>query len=202
MHQQVPPHKENKMQQSSQVAYCLTPLGALEIHACADGIVAVRFPDVQSDRSLAGVRHQDIRTELPPAAEFQLLSIQAQEPVAQLLQQAAGQLAQYFGGKRQTFDLPLAASGTVFQQQVWQQLIRIPFGQTQSYGELAQHLGNKNAMRAVGAANGRNPIAIIVPCHRVIGADGKLTGYAGGLDRKVWLLQHEQRVNQPIHSNN
>ncbi len=189
------------MQQSPQVAYCLSPLGALEIYANAKGIAAVHFPDVQKDRSLAGLRHQDVTAAASQSDDFQLLSVQADGAVALLLQQAAAQLAEYFAGTRQNFDLPLAASGTAFQQQVWQQLCRVPYGQTQSYGELALRLGNKNAMRAVGAANGRNPIAIIVPCHRVIGADGKLTGYAGGLHRKVWLLQHEQRIVNVIHSN-
>jgi len=189
------------MQQSPQVAYCLSPLGALEIYANATGINAVHFPDVQKDRSLAGLRHQDVTAAASQSDDFQLLSVQADGAVALLLQQAAAQLAEYFAGTRQHFDLPLAASGTAFQQQVWQQLCQVPYGQTQSYGELALRLGNKNAMRAVGAANGRNPIAIIVPCHRVIGADGKLTGYAGGLDRKVWLLQHEQRIANAIHSN-
>lgn len=188
------------MQPSSQVAYCLSPLGALEIYANAAGITAVHFPDVEKDRGLAGVRHQDAPVTVSDSADFQLLSVQAEGAVALLLQHAAAQLAEYFAGSRQHFDLPLAARGTAFQQQVWQQLIRVPYGHTQSYGELALLLGNKNAMRAVGAANGRNPIAIIVPCHRVIGADGKLTGYAGGLNRKVWLLQHEQRIANAVHS--
>lgn len=104
---------------------------------------------------------------------------------------AQQQLSEYFSGARRQFDLALDVSGTVFQQQVWQQLAKIPFGQTQSYGWLAQQLGKPKAVRAVGAANGKNPLSIIVPCHRVIGANGKLTGYAGGLAAKQWLLQHE-----------
>jgi methylated-DNA-[protein]-cysteine S-methyltransferase len=87
--------------------------------------------------------------------------------------------------------LPLSAAGTDFQKQVWRELTRIPFGQTRSYGQLAKRLGNPNGSRAVGLANGRNPIAIIVPCHRVIGADGSLTGFGGGIERKEWLLSHE-----------
>ena len=188
------------MSSAINTAYCMSPLGALEIHACPAGLVAVHFPSVMQDRSLAGARH----TELPAMRDendtFELLQLQADSQTRSLLQQTAEQLRQYFAGERQTFNLPLAAPGTAFQQQVWQQLTRIPFGQTQSYGELAQKLGNKNAMRAVGAANGRNPIAIIVPCHRVIGADGKLTGYAGGLGRKIWLLQHEQRLADSVRS--
>lgn len=104
---------------------------------------------------------------------------------------AVGQLEEYFAGRRLSFDLPLAPTGTGFQQKVWQALREIPYGRTESYGELARRIGQPTASRAVGAANGRNPIAIIVPCHRVIGANGALTGFGGGLDRKQWLLRHE-----------
>jgi methylated-DNA-[protein]-cysteine S-methyltransferase len=102
------------------------------------------------------------------------------------------QLAEYFAGQRQQFDVPLKLTGTPFQQRVWQQLVRIPFGTTITYGQLAQRVGKPTASRAVGHANGRNPISIIVPCHRVIGANGKLTGYAGGVDKKEWLLAWER----------
>jgi methylated-DNA-[protein]-cysteine S-methyltransferase len=108
---------------------------------------------------------------------------------------AARQLKEYFAGKRREFDLPLRMEGTEFQQRVWRELTKIPFGETRSYGQLAQRLNNPNGSRAVGLANGRNPIAVIVPCHRVIGADGSLTGFGGGLDRKEWLLTHE---GQPV----
>ena len=108
---------------------------------------------------------------------------------------AARQLKEYFAGKRREFDLPLRMAGTEFQQSVWRELTKIPFGETRSYGHLAKRLNNPNGSRAVGLANGRNPIAIIVPCHRVIGADGSLTGFGGGLDRKEWLLTHE---GQPV----
>jgi methylated-DNA-[protein]-cysteine S-methyltransferase len=104
------------------------------------------------------------------------------------------QLAEYFAGERQQFDVPLKLVGTAFQLRVWQELVRIPFGTTISYARLAQRLGKPTASRAVGHANGRNPISIIVPCHRVIGADGKLTGYAGGVDKKQWLLAWERRA--------
>ncbi len=104
------------------------------------------------------------------------------------------QLAEYFAGDRQQFDVPLKLAGTAFQLRVWQELVRIPFGTTISYAQLAQRLGNPTASRAVGHANGRNPISIIVPCHRVIGADGKLAGYAGGVDKKRWLLAWERRA--------
>ena len=108
--------------------------------------------------------------------------------------QVRQQLEQYFAGQRQCFDLPLNPGGTDFQQQVWHYLPQIPYGTTIAYGTLAAMLGKPGAARAVGAANGRNPISIIVPCHRVIAADRQLTGYAGGIDRKRWLLQHEQAL--------
>ena len=108
-----------------------------------------------------------------------------------VLAEAVRQLRAYFGRDLKEFDLPLAPQGSDFQTSVWAQLLQIGYGETASYGELAHKLGKPSAMRAVGAANGQNPIAIIVPCHRVIGADGSLTGYGGGLHRKIWLLQHE-----------
>ncbi|MDX1539524.1 methylated-DNA--[protein]-cysteine S-methyltransferase [Arsukibacterium sp.] len=116
----------------------------------------------------------------------------ADKPSA-LTNKAASQLQQYFAGSLTQFDLPLAATGTAFQQQVWQALCKLSFGQTCSYADIAREIANPKAVRAVGAANGKNPIAIVVPCHRVIGANGSLTGYAGGLDNKAWLLRHEQQ---------
>ena len=113
--------------------------------------------------------------------------------------QALLQLEQYFAGQRTAFDLPLdLTAGTEFQQQVWQALLRIPSGQTSSYGAVAALLGNQAAVRAVGAAVGRNPVSIIVPCHRVVGATGALTGYAGGLERKTALLQLENALPQQL----
>lgn len=102
------------------------------------------------------------------------------------------QLGEYFAGRRDRFDLPLAPKGDEFHQRVWKLLAEIPFGETRSYGELARQLGNASLAQAVGAANGRNPLSVIVPCHRVVGADGNLTGYAGGLDRKRFLLELEE----------
>jgi methylated-DNA-[protein]-cysteine S-methyltransferase len=104
------------------------------------------------------------------------------------------QLAEYFAGERQQFDLPLKLAGTPFQLQVWQELMRIPYGATISYAALAERIGRPSASRAVGRANGCNPISILVPCHRVIGADGTLTGYAGGIEKKRWLLDWESRT--------
>ena len=109
----------------------------------------------------------------------------------EVLQQTQAQLVEYFAGKRCSFDLPLAPQGTEFQRQVWWELANIPFGKTISYAELATRLGRPTATRAVGAANGRNPIPIVLPCHRVIGADGSLTGFGGGLPTKQFLLQLE-----------
>lgn len=105
--------------------------------------------------------------------------------------EARRQMEAYFAGELTEFDLPLNMIGTEFQKTVWRELLNIPFGVTISYGELAERVGNPSASRAVGAANGRNPISIIVPCHRVIGSNGKLTGYGGGIERKEWLLAHE-----------
>jgi methylated-DNA-[protein]-cysteine S-methyltransferase len=102
------------------------------------------------------------------------------------------QLDAYFAGTRDRFDVELAAVGTPWQRRVWDALMDVPYGQTMSYAELADLLGRPTACRAVGAANGRNPISVIVPCHRLIGSDGSLTGYAGGLERKAWLLEHER----------
>lgn len=107
---------------------------------------------------------------------------------------AAQQLEEYFQGTRTTFDLPLGAAGTAFQHRVWDALADIPYGRTMSYGEIARIIGAPRASRAVGAAIGRNPISIVVPCHRVVGASGLLTGYAHGVDRKRWLLDHERET--------
>ena len=109
-----------------------------------------------------------------------------------LLTATARQLDAYFGGRLRRFDVPLGLAGTPFQQRVWSALRDIPFGETRSYGQLADAIGKPSAMRAVGAANGRNPISIVVPCHRVIGADGSLTGFGGGIERKKFLLALEQ----------
>jgi methylated-DNA-[protein]-cysteine S-methyltransferase len=123
----------------------------------------------------------------------------AQNGAAGPLPMVVRQLQEYFAGKRRKFELPLRMQGTAFQQRVWRELIEIPYGETWSYGQLAKRIGNPSASRAVGLANGRNPIAVIVPCHRVIGADGSLTGFGGGLPRKRWLLTHEgMPVTRPL----
>ena len=111
---------------------------------------------------------------------------------APVLELAARQLAEYFAGERRVFTVPLSPAGTPFQKRVWEALPSIPYGETSTYGAVAQRIGNPNACRAVGMANNRNPLPIIIPCHRVVGRDGSLTGYAGGLDRKQFLLDLER----------
>jgi methylated-DNA-[protein]-cysteine S-methyltransferase len=115
-----------------------------------------------------------------------------------VLAAAREELIAYCEGTRQTFSVPLAPQGTSFQQRVWRALLDIPFGETESYGQLARRIGSPNAARAVGLANGKNPIAIIIPCHRVIGTSGALVGYGGGLPRKRWLLEHEARCRTSV----
>lgn len=116
--------------------------------------------------------------------------------IPKILQQAVFQLNEYFNGNRTVFKLKLNPNGTEFQQKVWQELLQIPYGKTISYLELSKKLGDVKAIRAVASANGKNPLWIVVPCHRVIGSDGSLTGYAGGLWRKQWLLEHERGEKQ------
>lgn len=118
------------------------------------------------------------------------------EIIPELLEDAVYQLKEYFEGKRKDFNLDLNPQGTEFQQRVWQALLELPYGKTTSYLELSKILGDVKAIRAVAAANGKNPLWIVIPCHRVIGSDGSLTGYAGGLHRKKWLLEHESPVKQ------
>jgi len=142
---------------------------------------------MSSDTALTGL-YMDVAAN---ASGTDLRAGAREDPGAGVLGRALQQLRDYFSGSRRTFDLPLALGGTDFQQRVWRTLSEIPYGETWSYGQLARRIGNPAASRAVGLANGRNPISIILPCHRVIGADGSLTGYGGGLPRKQWLLAHE-----------
>ena len=151
--------------------YLSSPIGSLLLAADATGLREITFP-----KNGAPVPPQPDWHEDPSAFT---------EPIRQL--------RAYFAGDLETFDLPLSPQGTPFQQTVWSELLNIPFGETISYGELAKRIGNPNASRAVGLANGSNPIPIVVPCHRVIGANGKLTGYGGGLPIKEKLLALERR---------
>ena len=152
-----------------------SPVGELKLVASDKGLTAILWEcDRDSDRVRLGDQMED-----------------AAHPV---LVAAATQIGEYFDGKRTAFDLPLDFRGTDFQKSVWGALLTIPFGETRSYAEIARAVGRPTAFRAVGAANGRNPISIIAPCHRVVGSDGTLTGFAGGLEAKALLLRIEGRV--------
>lgn len=129
--------------------------------------------------------------ELPGSREGSFERWLFRRPETPALRAALTELREYFAGKRRRFDVPVEPAGTEFQQQVWKAIAAIPFGKTIAYGEIAEQLGGPDLSRAVGAATGANPIPIIIPCHRVIGADGSMTGYGGGLRMKVWLLRHE-----------
>lgn len=139
---------------------------------------------VADDGALCGL-YMDLQRHRPPQEVFG-------EPDPSPFGEVVAQLAAYFAGDLKEFDLPMAMAGTPFQRSVWAGLLEIPYGETTSYGELAQRLGNPNASRAVGLANGKNPIGIIVPCHRVVGSTGSLTGYGGGIERKRQLLAFER----------
>jgi methylated-DNA-[protein]-cysteine S-methyltransferase len=151
-----------------------------------------------SGRGLAGLGFSDL-SETPsrciemPSHSFEMESpgIEMPSHSTQMASRIKSQLNEYFSRKRKVFDLEIDLQGTDFQKQVWMELLKIPYGKTISYKELALRLGNHGVIRAAGAANGANPVSIIVPCHRVIGSDGSLTGYAGGLWRKKWLLELE-----------
>jgi methylated-DNA-[protein]-cysteine S-methyltransferase len=143
--------------------YYESPIGLVEVGSTAGAITSLYFVDER--------RPDMLRDELG--------------------EEAVRQVAEYFEGKRREFDVPVSLVGTKFQKLVLGELLKIPFGNTVSYGDIARAIGKPTAVRAVGAANGQNPISIIVPCHRVIGNDGRLTGYGGGLWRKQWLLKHE-----------
>jgi len=146
-----------------------SPVGPLTVTATDDAVVSIAFGDTTDGASDEPRDHPVLRA-------------------------AAAQLEEYFDGARTEFDLPLAPEGTRFQTEAWAVLRDIPFGETITYGEQARRLGDRNKSRAVGAANGKNPIPIVVPCHRVVGSNGHLTGFAGGIDTKAWLLDHELRV--------
>jgi methylated-DNA-[protein]-cysteine S-methyltransferase len=149
-------------------AFLKTPLGYLEINGTEKGISKIEFLDFS-------VRIKRVPASLKPCVE---------------------QLKEYFQGKRHSFTIDLNLSGSSFQMKVWTELMKIPYGTTISYLELARRVGDIKALRAVGGANGANPVVILVPCHRVIGSDGKLVGYGGGIKRKKWLLEHEHAFSQ------
>ena len=152
-----------------ETAFIQTPLGMAKLEGDEKGLTAVT-----------------VLEEFVPVSE----------PIPEVLEDAVYQLQEYFEGRRESFSLSLNPTGTDFQKKVWNELQKIPFGKTVSYLDLSKTLGDVKAIRAVAAANGKNPVWIIIPCHRVIGTDGSLTGYAGGLHRKKWLLDHESPVKQ------
>ncbi|MCU0432722.1 MAG: methylated-DNA--[protein]-cysteine S-methyltransferase [Bacteroidia bacterium] len=156
-------------------SYYESPIGRLPLIAGENALIAVLWENDNPERVSLPDNLRDEENEV--------------------LVQTRKQLSEYFAGNRKVFDLPLQMNGTPFQQSIWQQLQKIPFGETRSYGQLAKHIGQPTASRAVGAANGKNPISIIVPCHRVIGTGGKLTGFAGGIEAKEFLLRLEGKLN-------
>ena len=151
-----------------QIVFITTPLGIAKIMGDEHGISEISI-----------LKEGELTTKIP-----------------QELQDCVTQLEQYFDGKRTQFDFKINPKGTAFQQKVWQELLNIPFGKTISYLDLSKKLGDPKAIRAAATANGKNPLWIVIPCHRVIGTDGSLTGYAGGLWRKKWLLEHENPTKQ------
>ena len=161
-----------------ETAYFKTPLGIAKISGDENGISVISVSD-----------EGDSRAKIEQAKQISLI-------IPTVLQDAVSQLEDYFEGGKTDFTFKLNPTGTEFQQKVWQGLLEIPFGKTMSYLELSKKLGDVKAIRAVASANGKNPLWIVVPCHRVIGTDGSLTGYAGGLWRKKWLLEHENPSNQ------
>ena len=162
----------------------------MRTHAVIDSVVGT-LTLVADDGAIVGL-YMNLQRHRPDDDELGELETRSRE--AEPFKTAAVQLDAYFAGRLTRFDLPLAPVGSVFQQRVWAALQEIPYGQTESYGELAERIGSPGGARAVGLANGKNPITIIIPCHRVVGADGSLTGYGGGLDRKKLLLDLETRV--------
>ncbi len=156
-----------------------TPIGRVHVAATSTGVARIELPD-----SNAG-----LRMNVWLALHFPETSIRA--GVTPILKRAIGQLEAYFTAARTEFSFPFDLRGTAFQMAVWQQVLKIPFGETKTYGEIAAAVGSPRAVRAVGAAQAANPVPIVVPCHRVIGSNGRLTGYAGGLETKRWLLEHE-----------
>lgn len=148
-----------------------SPVGTLRLYVSDAGLRAILWPDEREGR-----------------VTFEEDVVDGQHPV---LTETAAQLEAYIAGDRDDFDLPLDPTGTEFQRDVWEALLEIPYGETRTYGELADRLERPGAARAVGAATGRNPISIVIPCHRLVGSSGALTGFAGGIDTKRWLLDHE-----------
>ncbi len=158
------------MEKQLYYTYLASPVGFLKLTSNETALVSVNFCDSAGKKSAT---------------------------ITAILEQTMKQLAEYFQGTRVQFNLKLAPEGTAFQQKVWEQVLKVPFGDTTSYLDIALQTGSSKNTRAVGLANGKNPIPIIIPCHRIIGSNGKLTGYAGGIERKRWLLHHELSNTTP-----
>jgi AraC family transcriptional regulator of adaptative response/methylated-DNA-[protein]-cysteine methyltransferase len=163
-------------------SYIETPIGVMVAGAVEEGICLLEF----TDRRMLNTEYKDLA---------RLLKTSIEEGENKHIKEIGKQLKEYFEGSRKEFTVPLVTPGTGFQQEVWQELQRIPFGSTRSYQEQAEALNKSGAVRAVANANGMNRISIVIPCHRIIGSDGNLTGYGGGLWRKKWLLDHEKRFS-------
>ncbi len=166
----------------------------MRLVATDEAVTEIDFASARGRTPRAGARaipHPAVRPVLDRGERHPILDRADRHSI---LDRAERELAAYFAGRLRRFTIPLAPEGTPFQRAVWAALATIPFGETRSYSDVARAVGRPRAVRAVGAANGRNPLALVLPCHRVIGASGALTGYAGGIDRKEWLLAHEQRA--------
>jgi O-6-methylguanine DNA methyltransferase len=161
---------------NNSITFYNSPIGKLKIVSNQRGVISLRFVDDDTSEEFSTIR-------------------------SPILTNCLIQLDEYFRGERKTFIVPISYNGTPFQKTVWKELTNIPFGQTRSYKDIAIKLGNSNASRIIGRANSNNPVVIIVPCHRVIGANNKLRGYTGGIWRKKWLLDHEKQHHESLSSN-
>ncbi len=165
------------------LAYLETPIGVLEIGGSQRAITSILFlDDLNKESYIAYLKKDSNKKDCNYIGE-----------VPKVIEMVMEQLQEYFKGERKCFQIPVEFEGTEFQKISWNELTKIPYGETISYKEQAISMGREKSVRAVGAANGKNKLSIIIPCHRVIGSNGKLTGYAGGIDRKAWLLEHERK---------
>jgi len=194
--------KEDKAK--TYIIYFKSPIGLIKITGIDEGITGVEFCDSEEHLNMNKVTNVTEVTEFRKVTEIsEVNEVSAiNEDLPQMVKKCVKQLDEYFRGERRNFSLNIIfTQGTEFQKKVWKALMEIPYGKTASYGEIAKTVGNEKAARAVGNANNKNPISIIVPCHRVIGSNGSLIGYGGGLWRKQWLLDHEKKGSLCISEN-
>lgn len=156
---------KNNIAELEGIGYCESPIGIIRVCSNSEGICALNFVDFKASKENLNIT----------------------------VTEAIKQIREYFNGQRLEFDLPISVTGTEYQTRVWEALSTIKYGETATYKDIAKLVGNEKASRAIGGANNKNPVAIILPCHRIIGSNGKLVGYAGGLDKKQWLLDHEKK---------